>query len=402
MAVSRTHQIAVAVIVVVVVGWAVFVPSGLDNDGLATLTELQHGTDPLSADTDGDYLRDREEIRGLTDPLKADTDGDGLSDYDELLGASSSTGSTHPKYDTSKESDPLAVDTDGDGINDSRERRLHLHPAKRDADEDGLTDPAECKAGTHPLYADTDGDNLKDGWEMNGRTPAGAPLPDADPFHKDMYLMFTYGKGIEPLTSAQRDRLVDAWADMPVDNPDGTEGIRLHVTDSVHATERLLIYDDGLTEGNVYPYVMNYTSDQLEGAAQLPKGATPPARHDVYFHALVVELAREPRGTTGFGSRGSDTVIVVGKAPGWQFDTEYLHLLTHELLHNVVGRLDPANRAAADEHEHESHSKYDGFLSATHDGEHLPEEIADEIERDGFVYGATSPPPDAPPSCASA
>lgn len=75
-----------------------------DNDGLTNAQEKELGTNPYSADTDGDGLPDKFEIEQTkTDPLKKDTDGDGINDGDELdLGL-----------------DPLKVDSKNDGIKDS-------------------------------------------------------------------------------------------------------------------------------------------------------------------------------------------------------------------------------------------------------------------------------------------
>lgn len=57
-----------------------------DNDGLTDAEEKQLGTNPSSADTDGDKLSDLDEVRvWMTDPLKADTDGDGYQDGSEIL-----------------------------------------------------------------------------------------------------------------------------------------------------------------------------------------------------------------------------------------------------------------------------------------------------------------------------
>ena len=65
-----------------------------DNDGLSDVFEVSIGTNPLSADTDGDGLTDYEEVYfdGLagytpgsdTNPLNSDTDGDGYSDTKEI------------------------------------------------------------------------------------------------------------------------------------------------------------------------------------------------------------------------------------------------------------------------------------------------------------------------------
>lgn len=53
-----------------------------DDDGLADLQEYQQGTNPASADSDGDGVMDGEEVNSIyTNPLAAiDADGDGLAD----------------------------------------------------------------------------------------------------------------------------------------------------------------------------------------------------------------------------------------------------------------------------------------------------------------------------------
>src|SRR4029453_18358855 len=52
-----------------------------DEDGLATGPEvLEFGSDPNTADTDGDGLSDLEELGAGTSPTNQDTDGDGIID----------------------------------------------------------------------------------------------------------------------------------------------------------------------------------------------------------------------------------------------------------------------------------------------------------------------------------
>jgi hypothetical protein len=56
-----------------------------DKDGLTNAEESELGTDPESADSDGDGLGDYDEANELgTDPTKADTDGDGYLDPWEI------------------------------------------------------------------------------------------------------------------------------------------------------------------------------------------------------------------------------------------------------------------------------------------------------------------------------
>ncbi len=63
-----------------------------DGDGLTDQEELDLGTDPLIADTDGDLLDDGDEKdTHQTDPLKADTDDDGFTDPFELAEGSDPT-----------------------------------------------------------------------------------------------------------------------------------------------------------------------------------------------------------------------------------------------------------------------------------------------------------------------
>ena len=165
-----------------------------DKDGLTNEFELQIGTDPHKADTDGDGLSDGDEVlKYHTDPLKKDTDGDGLTDYEEVM---------------ISHTDPLNPDTDGDGLSDGDEvNKYHTDPLKKDTDGDGLTDGEEVlKYHTDPLNTDTDGDGLSDGDEVNKyhtdplrRDTDGDGLTDGDEvlkYHTDPLKMDTDGGGM--------------------------------------------------------------------------------------------------------------------------------------------------------------------------------------------------------------
>ena len=135
-----------------------------DGDGLINAREIEIGTDPTKADTDGDELSDGNEVNQFgTDPLKPDTDGDGLSDGEEAL-----------RLNTN----PLTPDTDQDGLADGDELSRNTDPHNPDTDQDGLSDGQEVALKTDPLKPDTDNDRLLDGKET---PPCPSPTnPDTD------------------------------------------------------------------------------------------------------------------------------------------------------------------------------------------------------------------------------
>ena len=79
-----------------------FLAGDQDNDGLSTWREYQLGTDPLSADTDGDGIPDGTDIQSGDGATDLDPDGDGLSNA----------------LETALGTDPYNADTDGDTVPD--------------------------------------------------------------------------------------------------------------------------------------------------------------------------------------------------------------------------------------------------------------------------------------------
>ncbi|MFC7139265.1 hypothetical protein ACFQMA_05360 [Halosimplex aquaticum] len=205
-----------------------------DADGLADGTEItEHETDPLAADSDGDGLADGTEVEELdSDPAAADSDGDGLADGRERElgtdpGAADSDddglddGAEIDEYDT----DPAAADSDGDGLVDGRERGANADPLVADTDGDGVPDGEEVNDyGSKPTATDSDGDGLSDGEEVSD-DPA---MAEADPARFDVFVELDYMSGRKPSAEAI-DMVVEEYADAPVENPDGSTGISLHV-----------------------------------------------------------------------------------------------------------------------------------------------------------------------------
>ena len=162
-----------------------------DGDGLSDGQEVNvYGTSPTNADTDGDGLKDGEEVGRDTNPLSADSDGDGLKDgwevangLDPLVSSGDDGADADPDGDgltnlqeQQRGTDPLNADTDGDGLSDGQEVNVYrTTPTNADTDGDGLKDGDEVGRGTNPLATDSDGDGLLDGWEVaQGLDPVDA------------------------------------------------------------------------------------------------------------------------------------------------------------------------------------------------------------------------------------
>lgn len=140
-----------------------------DDDGLSSELEMQYGTDPNNADTDGDTLSDGVEVFNVhTDPLQTDTDGDGLTDGVETH--------SHTRL-MEGDTNPLDPDSDHDGlcdglckVNGNMEYCTTLnadelkcanaedHMAGEDKDLSGTMEDGE----TDPLKWSTPGDGISD------------------------------------------------------------------------------------------------------------------------------------------------------------------------------------------------------------------------------------------------
>ncbi|MBI2583842.1 MAG: hypothetical protein HYW25_04195 [Candidatus Aenigmarchaeota archaeon] len=134
-----------------------------DKDGLTNFQEYAFGTDPFSADTDGDGLLDSFEIfNSETSPLSADEDDDSVIDADSDFDGD---GLKNLEEQTAG-SNPLLDDTDEDSISDYDELNVHgSNPGSKDTDADGLDDDSEIRLGTDILSPDSDRDGVPDGEE---------------------------------------------------------------------------------------------------------------------------------------------------------------------------------------------------------------------------------------------
>ena len=77
---------------------------------------------------------------------------------------------------------------------------------------------------------DSDGDKLKDAWELFGINGVDLPGFGADPLHKDLFIEADYMTGHDHLLDRTHlQDIVNVFANAPVNNPDGTTGINIHI-----------------------------------------------------------------------------------------------------------------------------------------------------------------------------
>lgn len=316
-----------------------------DRDGLANGAEIDLDTDPMRPDTDGDNVTDGREVDIGTDPTAPDTDGDGLNDGRELeIGT-----------------DPTEADTDGDGLDDGFEVELGTDPTAADTDDDGLDDPRELGVGTDPLAADTDGDGLLDGWERREETPDGVALPGADPLARDIYVQVDYARGAEKPDEAFYRAVADEFAEMPVENPDNSAGISVHVRDGGRVNESVSFTGEA---GNFWTLRERYYRSELG------------QRAGVYHQVLVADFEGDE---VGYGEVGGEFSVLAADLG----NETRRRVVVHELLHNVVGRVE-ARGVCPDDPRHYCGGGYLGPRIVTGENAYLAEAIARQLERDGF------------------
>lgn len=292
-----------------------------DDDGLDDGDEVAvHGTDPIDRDTDDDGLHDRAEVEIYeTNPTQADTDSDGLDDAVETSATSTSPTESDTDGDGLSDgtefhdptTDPTSVDTDGDGLEDGPEvNEYGSDPTSVDTDGDGLDDGREASLGTDPTDSDTDGDGFQDGVEVHD----GSVLTNADPLRKDVFVEVDYMQGTtvpeEKLESVEK-----AFANAPVQNPDGSLGITLHVrtSNSPVAAE---------ANTSLVQYSNSYYRSEFD------------TRGYGYYHALIVREVPDGnvRGNrVGITSVGVDGLLVEGRPNR----VRVAKTLMHELGHNL-------------------------------------------------------------------
>lgn len=204
--------------------------------------------------------------------------------------------------------------------------------------------------------ADSDGDALFDSWETNGYDHDGdgqidvdLPTMGADPQHKDIFVEVDY-MGVSASAPSHRpkdramQRIINAFANAPVSNPDGTTGINLHIDygpDTVMDATTGLTWDS-LSHADELPFAATIQAvgtawdwSGFDAIKQLDSARAKVFHYVIFAHTLGADI---PLGTSGYSRKigASDFVASLGQwTSGVGTENEQAGTLMHELGHNL-------------------------------------------------------------------
>jgi hypothetical protein len=190
----------------------------------------------------------------------------------------------------------------------------------------------------------------------------------------DIYVEARAGANAQALTGEEIDKIETAWAEMPVENPDGTTGIDLHVDQRGKLDAEVIVNNKpDYEQVHRQYYTRNFMGDRMH----------------VYHLVLLVSQTKAGAFDGRADAPGWFGVVVDDNRHGADGYTYRAGTFTHELLHNVMGRLSSRNQCPSEFedlsgkstlHSCEGWLSYDGLPSMAH----LPEPLANEIEWNGF------------------
>lgn len=216
----------------------------------------------------------------------------------------------------------------------ARQNVNHTWPQQRNTTQPATQDP------------DTDGDGLSDKLETEGYDADGDGKPEvdykamgADPNHKDLFVEMDYMPG-ELATEEELDRIVDTFKTLKVDNPDGKEGITLHL-DAGNARSKK--YDLG--GGNQIPHRPLSTDMGENGAFSSIRNRNMDAhRKNSGFNYMIwgdYQInERGNRSSSGLGYVGAPGFMVTVGKTYWKGTPQAMSSIRvgtfiHELGHNL-------------------------------------------------------------------
>lgn len=196
--------------------------------------------------------------------------------------------------------------------------------------------------------ADTDGDGLLDTWEVNGLDANGDGVVDlnlaamgASPRHKDVFIEVDTMQDVARLRPTSLKLVTEAFRLAPVANPDGLNGITMHIDNGAAS---IMDPRAGTTWGtrtrqNTIPFT-TYTDPgyNFSGVEALrSKYFTDAARRRVFRYGLNVNRHSSPtQGSGGIATIGGDSFIVsIGYTTETSRDVVQGTMFMHEFGHNL-------------------------------------------------------------------
>ena len=223
-------------------------------------------------------------------------------------------------------------DTDGDRIPDVYELG-------------DCSTPTGGFTGTDPNNSDTDGDSIDDGDEVFG-TLAGLDLPGygCNPCRKDILIQVDWTNAAaedndyNKLHPNQAARVVAAFANAPLSNPDGSTGITLHIDLGQAPYLGGQYVTDPNGDGNIeVDNVIGLSGGELP----IMRANSLAANRDGYFHYAIMAnslswVGEDPLGWSGYGDLpGENFIVTMGSWPAIGDEDRIGSTFMHELGHNL-------------------------------------------------------------------
>ncbi|NTX60977.1 hypothetical protein HUA74_09925 [Myxococcus sp. CA051A] len=191
--------------------------------------------------------------------------------------------------------------------------------ASLDTDKDGICDIVEALLGTNPNSTDTDGDRLSDYAESFGFGGLDLAALGANARKKDVFVEVDYYPGLQP-TQATLNRVINAFANAPISNPNGSTGITLHLV----VDQQIPAVDADLDLNPVWTDFDKIKSKYFA------------ASRGPFFHYMVIANRYDGGNSSGIsrGIPGHDLVMTLGFAGGGT-SLDQAGTIMHELGHNI-------------------------------------------------------------------
>ena len=192
--------------------------------------------------------------------------------------------------------------------------------------------PATSSSSTY----DSDGDGIPDSWETqgydannDGRVDLDFPAWGADPMKKDIFVEADYMQGLMA-SQSELDAIVDTFSRYPVPNPDGSQGINLHIdAGRIYAGTQ---YDLGGGE-----QIPNVTLQNEVTVGQLRDRYSNPARNGIFHYMVFGDYYTDAPGSSGIAQiNGLNFAVTLGPTHWGDVSSETtIGTFIHELGHNL-------------------------------------------------------------------